>query len=182
MKKDEILPAQKLEITEEETKKLEKIESKMLWDRVKAGYLSGMTQKELAKTYHVDKSSLQSRINREGWHPARERLQDKIVDKIVQPIARRIEAVADRAERRMEQLDAELERSLRETGKISSGSLKAQADALKSLNETMRVSLGLPDKITPSVQINVQLNHHVIEAVNVALAKMDTEKRLEGGS
>lgn len=73
---------------------IEREEKRVNWHKIRADYISGISQRKLAEKYGVSVSAVQKRSKIEGWTADREKAKIKIAEKVMQKTA---EKAADNA-------------------------------------------------------------------------------------
>lgn len=73
---------------------IEKEEKRVNWHKIRAEYISGVSQRKLAEKYGVSVSTIQKRCATEKWTADREKSKIKIAEKVMQKTA---EKAADNA-------------------------------------------------------------------------------------
>lgn len=63
------------------------------WETIKADYIAGMSQSQLAKKYHMSRSSVGSRCREGKWTRERDKVKRKADAKTVEKVSNRIAAI-----------------------------------------------------------------------------------------
>lgn len=94
-------------------------EKRIAWHRIRAEYITGVSQRKLAAKYNVPRSAIERHSRLENWTEQREAAKAKVQEKVVQKTAEAVAENAVRAQRiktrLLEKLEALMEEQLRAT-------------------------------------------------------------------
>ncbi len=121
------------------------------WDAIRAEYIAGATQRQLAEKYKVSRNSVSIKARQEGWVTKREECKAETVQKIVQTVSDERTELARRATElgtRVLQLSERILDKLEQDGVSRAAADGLEADLTKTVQAytMMAKSLGIDEE------------------------------------